>query len=102
MQIRYSDRCNYYRDLRSLASNGEVAKLFAKHFKLAEHVSVPKCMTVTCHTETLYDTFSARIARRQSLAWARAHPTAYRNSLKQVSLHRCCSTLFGKLIQMSK
>ncbi|KAK9894182.1 hypothetical protein P389DRAFT_104275 [Cystobasidium minutum MCA 4210] len=25
------------RDLRSLASNGEVAKLFAKHFKLAEH-----------------------------------------------------------------
>lgn len=27
------------RDLRGLAGKGEVAKLFAKHFKLAEHVS---------------------------------------------------------------
>lgn len=27
------------RDLRSLVGKAEVAKLFAKHFKLAEHVS---------------------------------------------------------------
>lgn len=42
------------RDLRGIAGNGEVAKLFAKHFKLAEHVSIARKYWPTLLTVRAY------------------------------------------------
>jgi hypothetical protein len=55
------------RDLRGICGNGEVAKLFAKHFKLAEHVS--SILDLLAPFDTKADVrYSVPTARRPSSA----------------------------------